>query len=135
MTVKCLNDYEKNQVLVQFQEGATQQDIARQWEVSRSTVQRVLIEAGAIAPRGAGKPGNAVRVVPKLSDEDRKILALVRHYKLNAESLARALSSPALTSNNIVQVMGRLPNDKLLSALTAIRQVRKQHEGMNAAQS
>lgn len=48
MTVKILTPLEKSQVLAAYHTGSSKADIALEFEVSHKTINRVLIEKGAI---------------------------------------------------------------------------------------
>lgn len=90
-----LTDRQRRDIVTRFQFGTyTQTALAQEFGVSRKTIYRVLWEAGVIN-------GSRMAVTP----EQGRILNLVRHHGLTAESLERALAMPTLSPSNIRKAM------------------------------
>lgn len=102
MSRSKLNDKQKARVIELVDAGkATQQQIANYFNVSQRTIHRVLVEAGRV------NTGN------HLSERDKDCLALVRTYGLTAPQLKETLDSPALTANNMMQVVSDMDDERM----------------------
>lgn len=102
MSRSKLNDKQKARVIELVDAGkATQQQIANYFNVSQRTIHRVLVEAGRV------NTGN------HLSDRDKDCLALIRTYGLTAPQLKEILDRPALTADNMVQVVSGMDDESL----------------------
>lgn len=102
MSRSKLNDKQKARVIELVDAGkATQQQIANYFNVSQRTIHRVLVEAGRV------NTGN------HLSERDKDCLALVRTYGLTAPQLKQTLDSPALTADNMVQVVSDMDDERM----------------------
>lgn len=105
-----LTNAEKKEVIKMFSEyGEQQQNIARHFNVSQRTIYRVLHEAGLVGLK-----------TDSLSDEDRKILNVVRSHGLTAEQADHALRQPAMTPSNIRNQLARLSQADLGEFFTSV---------------
>jgi len=94
----------------------TQAQLASQLLVSRRTIQRALLEMG-VTTYNEKKP----RIV---TNEEEQILAQVKRRGLNAGSLERALSSAALTKDNVRIFLSKLTPAEFADTLYVVGYLR-----------
>lgn len=125
MTVKCLNEHAKNSIAQAYLADKTQDELAIIWNVSRRTIQRVLMEEGIIPPTGT-------RMV--VTDDERKILHTLKQNKINHEQLVKHLKTPPLSAKNIVSTLGRIENPQFEHIMAMVAGARQSTpEGAYAA--
>lgn len=92
-----LTDTQKAFVVNGYVQGKqTQTALADMFGVHRKTIQRVLLEKGAIAPPG------------QLTQDEQQMLDMVKAQNLNPFKLRQVLSAPLLNYPNIVEFMEQL---------------------------
>lgn len=80
MAVKCLNDVQKRTIAHLYRVKAlNQKNLARQYEVSERTINRVLTEAGLATP------------VARIKGEAYHVMKLLEKYHLNLQTLTMML--------------------------------------------
>lgn len=98
-----LTDRQRKDVATRYQFGTyTQTQLAKEFGVSRKTIYRTLWEAGLLGTKRLS-----------LTPEQSRILNLVQHHGLAADSLERALSMPTLSPSNIRSALLNMSYDDL----------------------
>lgn len=123
MTVKCLDELAKEKVVKSFMCGVKPNELAEIWNVSTRTIRRVLVEHNLLPPEGT-------RV--SLSPDEVNILEIVKGLNLDAKQLKQALSTTPLTSQNIMQSLGMMPEKEYSTFLEIVSGVRAARDVVNA---
>ena len=156
MSVLCLNEFQQAMVVDgSTNRGHNQTFLAQHFNVSRRTIQRVLIDAGVLGYNVHGpKPvpvevpktvtpvhgfniTSQQRLITQPGDvnrlhEDSKIINTVRSRGLNHVALELKLDSP-IKRSDVEVFLARLPDDELATILYTIGLVRvKQHDARAA---
>lgn len=102
ITVKCLTEPEKDVIVMSYQTKAmNQKELARFWDVSERTINRVLIERGQATP------------VQRVEAEAKKVMALLKKHGIEPYQLPKILanysSGPHLESTRTGRMSSKTP--------------------------
>lgn len=107
ITVKCLTEPEKDVIVMSYQTKAmNQKELARFWDVSERTINRVLIERGQATP------------VQRVEAEARKVMNLLKAHGITPYQLPKILASYSNGPHLERARTGQMPN-KTAALLTA----------------
>ena len=162
MSVLCLNEFQQARVVDgSTNRGHNQTFLAQHFNVSRRTIQRVLIDAGVLVYNVHGPkpvpvdPSKTVTALPGFGitsqqrlpiddnpkkhslferfDADQHIVHKVRERGLSEDTVAAALDRPELKRSDVEVFLARLPDNELATILYTIGLVRvKQHDARAA---
>jgi len=117
MFVTCLNEQQKDDVVDRFvNHEESQSDIARAYDLSRRTIQRVLQERGILSSK-VEKRECTVNDVALLS-------VIKKHGIVDPHTLDKALSHPALTHANVLVYLYKLDGEVFEKHIEAVRKAR-----------
>ena len=115
MTVKCLNEIEKEKIGKAYLCGIKPKELAEIWCVSTRTVKRVLVELEMLAPE--------TKKI-EVSEEDQETLKTLKELNLNHESIVALVESQSFTPSNLIKTLGQMPDkqyDNLMNIVSNVR--------------
>lgn len=148
MSVKCLSETAQSEIVrFTMAEQYNQTELAELWQVSRRTIQRVLIDHGQLHYNTKGplpKPDPDNRLFHKNSQQKMKLQPAIDTYQATQEHLQEndeminilrdvghtprtlkdLMNMPALTHRNVELYLTRLPEDDLAKLTYVIGLVR-----------
>lgn len=117
-----LTSNQKEEIAVAYEKGASQTALADKYDVSRRTIQRVLIEMEMLPPEGMAE--DLKRKGYKLFTEDQqKILELCKHFEIDSDNLAALIRNVPLTGSNMVKVFALMSNQDKVAFLQEARRL------------
>lgn len=124
MPKKRLTAEQKDLIETSWVNGQSQTKLAEIFGVSPRTINRVLQEAGRLAPEGMSaelkrKGKNA------LTKDQAKCLEILGERKIDSKALEMILQTPILNSSNMVNAVAGFNDQTTLNFLTAVRNQRK----------
>ena len=119
MTVKCIHKSAKPHVIRAWKSGVTQTHLAEVYEVSRRSIQRVLIEAGELEDV---KPDTKRKV--SVTFQEAQILEVIHKKGITLKKLNKVLKSPAFSEKNMLKYLSKLPLSEFGAFLKKLRSMR-----------
>lgn len=102
MTVYCLTDAQKDLIASWYKQKLfNQKQLAKQYQVSERTINRVLEEKGLATP------------VARIKGEAYQVMQVLKGYNMNVEQLKAALAAPALTMDNVQRFLNTCSKEQL----------------------
>lgn len=117
-----LKQAQKELIARSYVVGNTQSALATLYDVSRKTIQRVLIEYNLLPPMGMAN--KLKRQGYKLFTEDQqKILEICKEGQITSEKLIKMINTPILTGDNMVKTFAMLGDKEKVKFLTEARAI------------
>lgn len=121
-----LSHAQKELIANRWQAGDSQTDLASTFGVSRRTISRTLQETGQIEPDGLHHKlrRNGKNI---FTEDQQKSLILLKTHGVDSQMLQKILTSPALTTGNMVKAVAGFDDTTTVNFLHAVRNHRKIH--------